>query len=205
MSDYGDLPIHPTTGLRAIGIGKRGPWWPVMGASEDHGGGDNGAAGGEGGGQGDPATGAQAGGDGGGDGGDGEPKPTETVEFWKGKAREWEDRSKANSKAAGKLAEANERADTAEAEVATVPAKVAEALKTHLVARHEIDAEDAELFLTATDPELMLKQINRLLAQSGKSRRKNTNYVPDQGNGNKDTGKDSGIREFTRQLFGNDE
>lgn len=32
-----DLPFHPVTGLQAIGIGKSGkPWWPVMGASEDH-------------------------------------------------------------------------------------------------------------------------------------------------------------------------
>lgn len=29
------LPIHPITGLRAIGIGKRGPIWPVLGGSED--------------------------------------------------------------------------------------------------------------------------------------------------------------------------
>lgn len=201
MSDCNDLPIHPTTGLRAIGIGKRGPWWPIMGASEDHGG-AGGDAGGEGDGQGDPATGAPAGGDG---DGAGEPKPTETVEFWRGKSRDWETKAKNNAKAASQLAETTAKLTAAEAEVVTVPAKVAEALKTHLVARHEIDAEDAELFLTATDPELMLKQIDRLLAQSGKPRRKNTNYVPDQGNGSKDTGKDSDLREFTRQLFGNDE
>lgn len=46
-----DLPFHPTIpGLQAIGIGKRGnPWWPVMGASEDHDGGsdDGSGAGGE--------------------------------------------------------------------------------------------------------------------------------------------------------------
>lgn len=29
------LPIHPVTGLTALGIGKRGPIWPVLGASED--------------------------------------------------------------------------------------------------------------------------------------------------------------------------
>lgn len=32
---FENLPIHPATGLRAIGIGKRGPIWPVMGAAED--------------------------------------------------------------------------------------------------------------------------------------------------------------------------
>lgn len=29
------MPVHPRTGLTAIGIGKRGPIWPVMGASPD--------------------------------------------------------------------------------------------------------------------------------------------------------------------------
>lgn len=31
------LPFHPVTGLQAIGIGKRGPIWPIMGGSEDEG------------------------------------------------------------------------------------------------------------------------------------------------------------------------
>ena len=35
MSDN-TLPIHPVTGLRAIGLTKRGPIWPVLGGSEDH-------------------------------------------------------------------------------------------------------------------------------------------------------------------------
>ncbi|WP_131814927.1 hypothetical protein [Mycolicibacterium porcinum] len=29
-----DLPFHPTTRLQAIGIGRRGPIWPVMGGSQ---------------------------------------------------------------------------------------------------------------------------------------------------------------------------
>src|SRR5690606_15042539 len=29
------LPKHPVTGITAIGIGKRGPIWPVLGGSED--------------------------------------------------------------------------------------------------------------------------------------------------------------------------
>lgn len=29
------LPVHPVTGLRAIGIGKRGPIWPVLGGAPD--------------------------------------------------------------------------------------------------------------------------------------------------------------------------
>jgi HK97 family phage major capsid protein len=30
-----NLPIHPRTGLRALAVTKRGPVWPIMGASED--------------------------------------------------------------------------------------------------------------------------------------------------------------------------
>lgn len=29
------LPIHPTTGLQALGIGRRGPIWPILGGSGD--------------------------------------------------------------------------------------------------------------------------------------------------------------------------
>jgi hypothetical protein len=38
-----------------------------------------------------------------------EPKPTETVDFWKRKAREQEDRAKANAKAAERLKEIEDR------------------------------------------------------------------------------------------------
>jgi hypothetical protein len=33
--------VHPYTGLTAIGVGKRGPIWPVMGAEDDDEGGDS--------------------------------------------------------------------------------------------------------------------------------------------------------------------
>ena len=36
MSDH-ILPIHPVTGLRALGLTKRGPIWPVMGGAPDEG------------------------------------------------------------------------------------------------------------------------------------------------------------------------
>lgn len=92
-----------------------------------------------------------------------------------------------------------DRITKAEAEVASIPAKVAEALKTHLVALHSFDAEDAELFLTATEPELLLKQVTRLLGQSDKRQRKN--HVAREG-ANPTAEPTSDMREFTRQLFG---
>lgn len=136
-------------------------------------------------------------------------KPTETVDFWKQKAREQEKRAKDNATAAQRLAEIEdaqksesekvaERIAKAEAEVASVPAKVADALREHLVALHEIDKDDAELFLTATEPELLLKQVTRLVGQSDK--RKKTNVVPREGQTSSSSGDDE-VREFARGLF----
>lgn len=137
------------------------------------------------------------------------PKPTETVEFWKQKAREQEKRAKDNATAAQRLAEIEDAQKTesertadriakADAEVASVPSKVAEALRDHLVALHEIDKDDAELFLTATEPELLLKQVTRLLGQSDK-RKSTNNVVPREGNTPKSPGSD-GKREFLRTV-----
>ena len=58
----------------------------------------------------------------------------------------------------------------AETQVAQIPAKVADSLRTHLIALHEINAEDAELFLTATDPELLLKQVQRLAGREAEAK-----------------------------------
>lgn len=147
---------------------------------------------------------------------DGDGKPTETVEFWREKARDQEKRAKANAAAAKELEQlkesqktdaekAAERLAKAEADAATVPAKTAEALKAHLIDLHKIDAEDAELFLTATDPELLLKQVERLLARSGK-RPDRRHIVSNEGKGTTTTNQaGSNLREFTRNLFGNNE
>lgn len=141
-----------------------------------------------------------------------QPKPTETVDFWKQKAREQEKRAKENADAARRLSEIEEsqkseaekvadRIAKAEAEASTVPAKVAAALREHLVKLHEIDAEKADLFLTATDPELLLRQVNGLVAESGKTKRTN-NVVPREG-ANPISGDDP-MREFARNLFAAD-
>lgn len=134
-------------------------------------------------------------------------QPTETVDFWKGKAREQEKRAKDNAAAARELAQLKESQKTeaekmadriakADSEVQAVPARVADSLRTHLVALHEIDPEDAELFLTANEPELLLKQVTRLLGQTGK-RRKQGNKVPAEGT-NPTSSRDDPKREFLR-------
>lgn len=53
-----NLPVHPSTGLRALGIGRRGPIWPVLGGAPD---GDD--AGGDDGGDGSDADDDAGGGD----------------------------------------------------------------------------------------------------------------------------------------------
>lgn len=140
---------------------------------------------------------------------DEQPKPAETVDFWRQKAREQEKRAKENAAAAKKLTEleeaqkseaekAQDRIAKAEAEVEAIPARVSDALRTHLVELHEISADDAELFLTATDPELLLKQVNRLVGRS-KDARKGGNNVPAEGR-NFPT-SDSNDAAFAQQLL----
>jgi len=97
------------------------------------------------------------------------PKPTETVEFWKQKAREQEKKAKENvaarmeldelkkaqlsveEKLAAELGEAAKRAAHAEAE----------ALRWRIAARNGISDEDAELFLTGSDEETLARQAER--------------------------------------------
>ncbi len=122
-------------------------------------------------------------------------------------AKTQEKRAKDNAAAAKRLAEIEEaqkseaqkaadRVSKAEAEVATVPAKVAAALRDHLVELHQIDKDRAELFLTATDPDLMLKQVAGLIGESGKRK---PNHVPREGNSPAETTSD--LREFAHNLF----
>lgn len=54
-----------------------------------------------------------------------------------------------------------------QAQIDGLPKAVAGALREHLVALHEFDTADADLFLTGDTPELLLKQAARLLEQSG--------------------------------------
>lgn len=90
------------------------------------------------------------------------------------------------------------RIEKAESEAASVPTKVADALREHLVELHEIEKDDAELFLTGADPALLLKQVTRLLGQSDS--RKKQNHAPKEGTTPKPT--DSEEATFVRDLFG---
>lgn len=99
-------------------------------------------------------------------------KPTDTVEFWKQKAREQEKRAKDNSDAARRLAELEdaqksetqrltETADQARNEAA---AARAEALRYRIASKHGISEDDAETFLTGADEESLIRQAERLAA-----------------------------------------
>lgn len=134
----------------------------------------------------------------------------EYVKKLRDEAARYRTEAKSNGEAAKRLAtiedaqksEAEKTADRiakADAEVASVPSKVAAALREHLVALHEIDQDDAELFLTGTEPELLLKQVTRLLGQSDK-RKKQGNHVPREGTTT--TSVESDERTFARELFG---
>lgn len=115
----------------------------------------------------------------------------------KTKAAEYDKLAEANK---SEIEKANDRVTKAEAEVAKVPTLVADALRTHLIARHEIDKDDAELFLTASEPELLLKQVDRLLAQGAPQRK--TNHVTREGNN--PSADERAEAAVVRQLFAGD-
>lgn len=119
----------------------------------------------------------------------------------RGKARRLDELEDAQKSEAEKVAD---RIAKAEAEAASVPTKVAAGLRTHLTALHGISADDAELFLTSNDPDLLLKQVARLTDQ--KSKRERANHVPSEGNPpNPPSEPKEEMRDFARQLFRADE
>jgi len=97
------------------------------------------------------------------------PKPTETVDFWKQKAREQEKKAKENVAARMELDElkkanlSHEEKLAAElGEVAQRAARAeAEAMRWRIAAKHGISDEDAELFLTGSDEDTLARQAER--------------------------------------------
>lgn len=134
------------------------------------------------------------------------PRPTETVEFWKAKAREQERRAKDNATAAQRLTEIEEANKTevqkaserlAEAERKAIVAE-ARVLRRDVALEHKLTSEDASLLDTITDEDAMRKLAVRLAGEQQDS--KNRNHVPREGS-NPRPGDDP-MRSFARDLFG---
>lgn len=96
------------------------------------------------------------------------------------------------------IEKATDRVTKAEAEVAAIPAKVADALRAHLVALGVVHKDD-EVLLTASDPDALLAQVKRL-GERTSDRKKNGNHVPREGT-TPTPAKDDEMRAFTRNLF----
>lgn len=133
-------------------------------------------------------------------------KPTETVEFWKAKAREQEKRAKDNADAAKRLAEI-EQSQKSEAEKSADRIKQLEgeaesarrdALRFKVASEFGIATERAELLLTGSDEETMRRQAEALKGESDE-RKKQGNRAPSEGATTPTSAGDD--REFVRQLF----
>lgn len=91
-----------------------------------------------------------------------------------------------------------------QSQVDALPAQVANGLREHLVELHGFDKDDAELFLTGDTPELLLKQVSRLLEQSGGGAAKRKNIVHKEGqHQRKPAENENGA--FAKSLFGGSE
>lgn len=136
-------------------------------------------------------------------------KPTETVDFWKQKAREQEKRAKENAAAAKRLAEledaqkseadkASERLTQAEQRAVEAEAKV---LRREVAIDHKLSKEDAELLDSLTDEDAMRRLAERL-ANASEDKHKNGNRVPREGQHS--SIKTDPKRDFLRGLAGSD-
>lgn len=136
-----------------------------------------------------------------------EPKPTETVEFWKAKAREQEKRAKENAKAAQQLSEIEEakksEADKANDRIRELEERATaaqrDALRFKVASKYGIGDEDADLFLNGSDEETLQKQAERLSSKQDE-RKKQGNRAPNEGAPTPPAEGDD--RQFVRELFG---
>lgn len=97
---------------------------------------------------------------------------------------------------AAQVDELTQKLADAEANTADVPGLVSQQLRAHLVTLHEIPTDDADLFLTATDPEVLLKQVTRLVGRG----KQQGHVVPREGSA--PTSVSNEKREFAKSLFG---
>lgn len=119
-----------------------------------------------------------------------DPKPTETVDYWKQHARTWETRAKDNHAAAKKLPEAETTAAEATTRAETAETR-AQALTIALANR--LNPDDVDLLIGAGEEAKMQALAARLSQGSAP-------YVPDQGTDNAPPKPDK-QREFVRGLF----
>lgn len=128
------------------------------------------------------------------------------IETWKGHARTWEDRAKANKNAADQI-KAIEDANKTELEkaqerVASLEAELnsskEQALRSNIIAEFSLDPEDAEVLLTASDEDGLRAQAERLAAKSASKTPKVTLNNSDLEGHSQPNAKES----FARQLFG---
>lgn len=135
------------------------------------------------------------------------PKPTETVDFWKSKAREQEKRAKDNADAAKRLAEIEE-SQKSEAQKSADRIKQLEteaqdarreALRFKVASEFGIASERAELLLTGSDEETMRLQAQALKGEADE-RKKQGNRVPNEGKTSTTT--DSSDAQFAAGLLG---
>jgi hypothetical protein len=85
-----------------------------------------------------------------------------------------------------------------------VAAARASALRSDIAAKHGISAEDRDLFLTGDTEEILTAQAKRLAERTADQARQG-GVVRREGGNRNPNGKDDPMREFTRELFGNND
>lgn len=133
--------------------------------------------------------------------------PTDTVEFWKQKAREQEKRAKANADAAKRLSEIEEaqksEAEKAADRIAKAEQAAAEAearvLRRDIALEFRLERSDADLLDNLADEDSMRKLAARLSEQT-EARKRQGNHAPREGVHTPDPPEDE-MRAFTRALF----
>jgi hypothetical protein len=138
-----------------------------------------------------------------------QPKPTETVDFWKQKAREQEKRAKENASAAQRLAEIEEANKTEAQKVsdrltqAEERAAAAErrAIRFEIASEFSLTPDDAKA-LEHVASEDGMREVARLLAAKADQRKKQGNSAPREGGNPNPGNSNTDEREFVRGLFG---
>jgi hypothetical protein len=136
-----------------------------------------------------------------------QPKPSETVDFWKQKAREQEKRAKENAEARKELdkiresqkSEAEKNADRIKQLEAEVETTRLGATRFQIAAEFSLNEKQSAALAHASSEEGMRELAEAFKAESD-TRKKNGNHVPREGNN--PSSEDGGVdRDFVRQLF----